>query len=61
MKSEGQFLGLVELKIFRGAPKTFRHPKGGLRNNCWARRGAPKICILRNQQEGGGTPKKLSR
>ena len=23
--------------------------------------GAPKICILQNQQEGGGAPKKLNR
>ena len=33
-----------------GAPKFFRHPKGG----------APKICILQNQQEGGA-PEKLNR
>ena len=26
---------------------------GGLWKNCWARRGAWKICILQNQQEGG--------
>ena len=25
-----------------GAPKTFRHPKGGLSKNCWARRGGSK-------------------
>ena len=26
-----------------GAPKVFRHPRGGLRKKRWARRGAPKI------------------
>ena len=43
------------MKVLRmGALKIFRHPKGGLWKNCLARRGAPKICILQNQQEGWG-------
>ena len=44
-----------------GAPKILRHPKGGLLKNCWARREAPKICILQSQQEGAGAPKKMNR
>ena len=35
-----------------GAPKIFRHPKGELWKN---QGGAPKICMLQNQQEGGGS------
>ena len=37
------------MKILTGAPKIFRHPKGGLRKNFWVRRGALKICFLQNQ------------
>ena len=33
-----------------GLQKIFRHPKGGSEKI----RGAPKICILQNQQEGEG-------
>ena len=42
------------MKILRGAPKIFRHPKGGSEK---IRGGgaAPKICILQNQQEGGAS------
>ena len=52
------------MKILRGkgAPKIFRHLKGepaekivGLGG------GAPKICILQNQQDGWGLLKKLNR
>ena len=53
-----------ELKILRGAAKFLDTRKGGsqkLRGG-----GAPKICILQNQQlgvggGGGGAPKKLNR
>ena len=40
------------MKILRGgAPKIFRHPKGGLRKNCWARRGGSEnlYTVLQNQ------------
>ena len=41
------------MKILRGgALKIFRHPKGG--SEKIRGEGAPKICILQNQQEGGG-------
>ena len=37
-------------RYWGGAPKIFRHPKGGLWKKCCARRGgAPKICIFQNQ------------
>ena len=33
-------------RYWGGAPKIFRHPKGGLWQNCWALGEAPKICTL---------------
>ena len=35
--------------------------KGGSEKIVGLEGGAPKICILQNQQEGGGIPKKLNR
>ena len=32
-----------------GAPRVFRHPRGGLRKQRWASRGAPKIVYTSNQ------------
>ena len=44
-----------EMKILTGgAPKIFRYPKGGSEEIVGLGGGAPKICILQNQQEGGG-------
>ena len=47
-----------EMKILRGggAPKIFRHPKGGSEK---IRRGAQKICIKPTGEVGA--PKKLNR
>ena len=39
--------------IEEGAPKIFRHPKGGSKKIGGG--GPPKICILQNQQEGGAS------
>ena len=36
-----------------GLRKFLNTRKGVLKKNCWARRGAPKICIIQSQQEGG--------
>ena len=37
------------MKILRGAPKIFRHPKGGSEKTVGQEGGAPKISILQNQ------------
>ena len=37
-----------------GAPKIFRHPKGGSEKIVGLGGEAPNICILQNQQERGG-------
>ena len=38
-----------EVKILRGAPKIFRHPKGGSETIVGLGGGALKICLLQNQ------------
>ena len=45
------------MKTLKGAPKIFRHPKGGSEKIVGLGGGSPKICILQNQQEGEGAPK----
>ena len=42
------------MKILRGVPKIFTHPKGGLWENCWARRGALKFYYQTGGWGGGG-------
>ena len=37
-----------------GASNIFRHPKGGSEEIVGLGGGAPRICILQNQQEGEG-------
>ena len=44
------------MKMLRGASEKFLDTRKGGSENI---RGAPKICILQNQQEGGGAPKKI--
>ena len=41
------------MKILRGAPKIFRHPKGGSEKI----RGGSENCILQNQKDRGGSKK----
>ena len=45
MTGRGEGRGGGENDDIEGAPKIFRHPKGSLKN-CWAKWGAPKICII---------------
>ena len=50
------------MKILRGVLRKFLDTrKRGSEKIVGLGGGAPKICILQNQQEGGGTPKKLNR
>ena len=42
------------MKILRGAPKIFRHPKGGSEKIVGLGGGVPKIYILQKQQKGAG-------
>ena len=47
-----------EMNILRGDSENFWTPERGSLKKLG---GVPKICILQNQQERGGAPKKLKR